>query len=1081
AANTGVFDIAMQDFSYVFVLYRNEEINTAEFVVSKRHAQLGTNPGYNTRIGSTGLLVSDISDGTAATLTSDIAIARDVFYIVGVSHDRDGQMTQFIYDTSNRNLHQKSIPIGDSDGSLLNGQLFTLAKRDYADSGYLSGKMDMFLFYDGTALSQEQFTQIVNQYVYATSEYRFDNNVIDSVRLNNLVPRGSPTPNFGSDGPFGNYIIFNPNRTEQQYVQAANTGVFDIAMQDFSYVFVLYRNEEINTAEFVVSKRAAQLNANPGYNTRIGSLGTLVSDISDGTLATLTSDITISSGWYIVGVSHDRDGQMTQFIYDVDDDNLVEKSIPITGSDGSLLNGQLFTLAKRDYADSGYISGSMDRFMFFDGTAITLDQFTQIVNQYLYGIGSTPVVAKIDGSTHWIDWNGSGSPDAATNNITDIGIVGCDPSSNHFDFTIPLSDHNDWQDIVAIPASETSSTLDFRSRNPAAVTTGSSLQTRGVSTEDVKGFREFGIRAIDSAIQSVDDNYFSGNATLIKADYHKDLIQGSNNILSLVRSDDIQKAIARLEKIRETMDELEGGNPADDKIEKGGQGGVLPVLDNNIAALKLELDEPYKAPHTFQVKSYSGNKVYTINGNSTTITAAVNTFTFNNATKTIDLDLIGSGDVLLEIPSELVKTVTEVSNGRTSLTFTYTSPSPTVKVLVEDLPYYPRSTTVSAGGIVPPKNPLSVSPTQNIGPGKELIVTVSDCDINASIGLDDTVAGKVTVLTDRGSSANLTIRETGASTCVFVGTITLNPDNNAGSAGSGTRHVTINAVPGDVVAVRYPYVEAGVNKITSRTFAVGSEDPTMETGATIYTAGDIIGLTVTDFDANLDSTLFDSIEVRVTSDSDAVGFDVMAVEAGRDSGRFVVAVPTSTSSSSGSITVNTGDKVYFEYTDRFPADYADRLGNLADPSEDFLLEVPIAPDGATSTTPSTPQPEDATGNILDEIPVGTQVIISSTITNNANVAQPFAAVAEVRDADGITVFLTWQTGVLPANGHTDVGLSWTPAAPGDYTVKVFVIDSIASTSPTVLSPIAQSTFTVSAAVPMNLPPMSPPSGTIVEP
>ncbi|MEM3161039.1 MAG: hypothetical protein QXJ74_09685, partial [Nitrososphaera sp.] len=95
--------------------------------------------------------------------------------------------------------------------------------------------------------------------VAPTSQFRFDGDLNDAVRLNNLVPHGNPSPEYGSGGlfgnyvPFGNYIVFD--RAAKQYVQAANTGVFDIAMQDFSYVFVLYRNEEINTAEFVVSKR----------------------------------------------------------------------------------------------------------------------------------------------------------------------------------------------------------------------------------------------------------------------------------------------------------------------------------------------------------------------------------------------------------------------------------------------------------------------------------------------------------------------------------------------------------------------------------------------------------------------------------------------------------------------------------------------------------------------------------------------------------------------------------------------------------------------------------------------------------
>ncbi|NWG36482.1 LamG-like jellyroll fold domain-containing protein [Nitrososphaera sp.] len=919
----------------------------------------------------------------------------------------------------------------------------------------------------GTALPYEQIVYGVGP-ITPTSQYTFDNNANDVVSSNNLDLRGNPTPAFGSSGPYGSYIMFDGLT---QSAQATNNSVYDVAMQDFWMAGMFYKTGDNPGDELIVHKAATNEGS---YALFINPSNILRAVISDGTLEIQTGGTTISpNAWYIWGVSYERGSRMTLYLYNVSTSTLTADSAYIWLVRSATNSGK-FTVASTSATPGSFFPGYMDNLIPPQmDSKLSLNRFYRLISQFIFGTENTYIPVPIDPSTTWIDWNGNDVPDVAANDITDIGIQGCTPSSNQFDRAIPLRDHNDWRDIVA--------SLNFRSANPAAVSTGSAILTHGLAINDLVDFRKNGIYAIDAAIQNIGNSYFNGSAEIIKANYRKDLLAGGGSVLSFVSSGDIQKAVAKLETIRETMDGRAGGNPAGDKIKVSAQNLVLPILDNNIAALKLELDAPYKAPHTFQVKSYSGSKVYTITGNSTTITSAVNTFTFNNATKTIDLDFIGSGDVLLEIPSELVTTVTDVSRAGQEIAFTYTSPSPTVKVLIKDLPYYARSTTVNGGGVVQPKSPLDVSPTQDVGPAGEVTVKVSDCDVNASPSLRDTVTGKVEVDTDRGSSADLTVTETGANTCVFIGTITLNPDSHAGSQGSGTGHATINVIPGDIVSVRYEYVEAGTNTVAARVFEVESEDPTMETGATIYTAGDIIGLTVTDFDANTDPALFDSIEVRVTSDSDAVGFDVMAVETGRDSGRFTAAVPTSTSSSSGSITVKTGDKVYFEYTDRFSADYADRLGNLADPSEDFVLEVQIAPDGITSTTPSAPQPEDLTGNPLNEILVGTQVVISSTITNNASVAQPFAAVVEVKDADGFTIFLSWQTGILPASGHTDVGLSWTPAAPGDYTVKVFVIDSIASTSPTVLSPIAQSTFTVSAAVPMNLPPMSPPSGTIVEP
>jgi hypothetical protein len=140
------------------------------------------------------------------------------------------------------------------------------------------------------------------------------------------------------------------------------------------------------------------------------------------------------------------------------------------------------------------------------------------------------------------------------------------------------------------------------------------------------------------------------------------------------------------------------------------------------------------------------------------------------------------------------------------------------------------------------------------------------------------------------------------------------------------------------------------------------------------------------------------------------------------------------------------------YTDEFPADFVDQ-----EEDKDFFFTVPVGAGGTTSgtTTPSAPIVTDVSGQELDEIATGTQVVLSTTIVNNQADAQPFAAIVEVRDGDGITRYLQWQIGTLPASGRANVGLSWTPDAPGDYTVRTFVLDKISGT-PAILSPIVES-------------------------
>jgi hypothetical protein len=360
-----------------------------------------------------------------------------------------------------------------------------------------------------------------------------------------------------------------------------------------------------------------------------------------------------------------------------------------------------------------------------------------------------------------------------------------------------------------------------------------------------------------------------------------------------------------------------------------------------------------------------------------------------------------------------------------------------------------------------------------IGPGTKFTILITDADLNVNPEGTDSVASTVTgdwvKLTSDPSgapSATVGMEETGANTGVFKATVQLSPRATTATTpaftASGVDHA-YTALPGDIISVRYTDARdaAGNKAIISKTFKVTSVDPVMTTPKPSIAAGEAIVLTIEDADANRDGNAQDSVRVKITSDSDAVGFELSALETGTNTGIFTVNIPTTTSVSSGSVTVKTGDSVYLKYTDSFPADYADRVKQVVDASKDFTFVVLIGTPGGdpTSTTPTNPVLKDIGGNELTEVSAGSQVILSSDITNNADFSQNFAAIVEVRDADGFTVMLQWQTGILNPNGRAEIGISWTPDAPGEYTVRTFVLTSIQN--PGILSPIAESTVTVS--------------------
>jgi hypothetical protein len=363
---------------------------------------------------------------------------------------------------------------------------------------------------------------------------------------------------------------------------------------------------------------------------------------------------------------------------------------------------------------------------------------------------------------------------------------------------------------------------------------------------------------------------------------------------------------------------------------------------------------------------------------------------------------------------------------------------------------------------------LSVAP-EVVGPGTEVTLTLIDTDLNEDPdSSDDLDGGTVELSSSDGDDADIAFEETGPNTGIFEATIQFDPrdpdEDGAATAGDGTDDLTYTALPGDVIAFRYEdeSTSSGGSTVVSLTIEITSQDPTMEAASPTVQIGGTIALTIEDADANRDADSVDSVDVDITSDSDAVGFTLSALETGEDTGIFTVNIPTSESVTSGSITVGAGDDVFLEYEDEFPADYADRVDSVLDPSKDFVLVVPVGSSGVSDVTATTPEPvvpRDISGEELEEVSAGQQVVLSSIVNNNRSSELDYAAIIEVQDADGFTVLLQWATGTLPANGENSVGLSWTPTEPGTYTVRTFVLSEIGN--PAALSQITESTLTVS--------------------
>lgn len=382
--------------------------------------------------------------------------------------------------------------------------------------------------------------------------------------------------------------------------------------------------------------------------------------------------------------------------------------------------------------------------------------------------------------------------------------------------------------------------------------------------------------------------------------------------------------------------------------------------------------------------------------------------------------------------------------------------------------------------IVSSTGSIQVTP-ELVGPATKLTVLIVDADLdedaqsiddyNVPAGQEDTDDFFVSFASDRNEvgEGSPDIEETGPNTGVFMWTLELITDETACAdddlgdaefaAEGGDTDATIGACPGDLVSVRYEdeLTGNGGSESVSKVVEVLSYDPEFALADDTINPGDRVDVSISDPDANRDPDIADSLtSIRVRSDSDQVGEEFSALETGRDTGVFRLSFGTTTGTASGAISVKTGDDITVTYTDDFPADF-----EASEEDKDFQFVIPVGSGGGQlgSTTVTAPEATDPTGQQLDAVTTGQQVVLTTNVVNTLTSTLPFVALVEVRDSGDVTRYLAWQTGQLNPSGRAQVGLSWTPEIADDYTVRTFVISSL--NNPQILSTVAESEITVS--------------------
>lgn len=218
-----------------------------------------------------------------------------------------------------------------------------------------------------------------------------------------------------------------------------------------------------------------------------------------------------------------------------------------------------------------------------------------------------------------------------------------------------------------------------------------------------------------------------------------------------------------------------------------------------------------------------------------------------------------------------------------------------------------------------------------------------------------------------------------------------------------------------------------------------------------------VRLSITSHNMNLQDNIV--ITGKVRNDSSLTSTDTRVFATFYDSnGRIVGTV----NDFSTPVNITPGTEATFELIPDFDVSNATGYYLIAE-SKEYLSAAVETKEREIPSGPTVKEPDRPVGigavvlsdtkfvNILGtevrSLGAGEQVIISNQVTNNQEHDQGFAYIVQVKDADGFSVMVSWVSGSIPPERTLDLGLSWVPESEGQYSVEVFVWESVATPAP----------------------------------
>jgi hypothetical protein len=310
-------------------------------------------------------------------------------------------------------------------------------------------------------------------------------------------------------------------------------------------------------------------------------------------------------------------------------------------------------------------------------------------------------------------------------------------------------------------------------------------------------------------------------------------------------------------------------------------------------------------------------------------------------------------------------------------------------------------------------------------------ITVYDKSKNMDPNAKDTL----TVTVKGRNAINVTLYETDNNSSIFIGTVKLTPNPLL--------------YKGDVEVRRDDWLVVVYNTLVAYASEIRYNEARLEFDKEHYYDTDTAKITLYDPDADRDPYTRDKAIVYVWSDSDPNGVRVALYENDAHSGvfeGFIKLITGKEKHENNLLRVSDNDKITARYLDdTLPKPSRLSSDNITTVEMKFIYAHAIYGTGIPANERvyvSEPKVVSQFGEDIRILSMGSRLAIQSELFNKQPKEQRFVYIVQVIDSDGFVEHIAYISALMQAESGAVVAQAWTPMKRGNYTIEVFVWDSL---------------------------------------